>query len=175
MKFTIKLFEKPMVHQLWEKINITLSLLKDYEQEAQHLSELKPNTYYSVEIKPVSEKKTLSQNSMAWELITLLSRNKQPYIAPEEIYRQLVQDFETFYVCTIPLKDEKKFIVDWESRGKAWFCKVLDRSEKFVAIKCIYGMSQWTKEQLSRFIDILKNECLEQNIPIERDILSNYQ
>lgn len=171
MKFTFRLKEKPLVHTLlYNKINVTLSLFKEYLKEAEYFNELKPNIYYSCEIKPVSEKKTLSQNSMVWELITAISRNKQPYIPPEEVYRELVQDFETYYVCTIPIRDEQKFINDWESRGIAWCCKIIDRDDRFVAIKCIYGSSVWSKEQLSKFIDILKNECLEQNIPIERDI-----
>lgn len=170
MKFTIKTNDKVQIKNYGSNIDVVLPLQKAYMEEAQHFETIKPDTYYTVEIKRMSDKKTKSQNDYAWELITALSQEKKPYIAPIDIYRQLARDFRTFYICTIPLRDEEKFIKSWEQRGMAWFCEVMDRNSKFVAIKCLYGMSTWTKEETSDFIEILKSECKEQGIPTERFI-----
>ena len=168
MKQVIRLKDKPMVHALYDKINITLSLPKEYETEAEAFNELSPQTYYKVEITKAVKTKTLSQNSYAWALMGEMAKVLHKWSS--DIYKQLVTDFRTYTDIAITKDAVDSYKRRWERNGTGWICEVLDEQGKWVRLRCFYGMSAWSREELSEFIDLLVQECKELHIPTEMEL-----
>lgn len=166
MRQTIKLMTAPRVEQTLRGIEITLTLPREYRPEAERIAELKPDAFYSMEIKKAQKSKTLSQNAYAWELMSLIGQKLRMWTT--DVYMEMVRNFYTNITVKIPKDSVEAYARGWTNNGKGWICEMLCEDGDDVEIMSHYGMSVWTREQMSDFIELLKQECRELEIPYER-------
>lgn len=111
------------------------------------------------------EKRSLSANAYAWELLGKLSAVLR--IPPEEIYWRLVPDVGDnmiFLSVAVPALQELK--EKWSSHGIGWQTKIIGASDRpgMVDIALYYGSSAFDTAQMSRLIDLIIAECRDQGI-----------
>ena len=164
MKMTIKLTERPIVYGDFENINVTLTIPKRYSQEAEALENLEAGLY-SLEIKPKSKRKTISQNNYIWGLCSAIGDATRR--TPLEVYKQNIRETSNYTIGYIKVAQIEEYGRIWASNGTGWFVEIADRRGDFLELRCYYGMSAWTKEQASLFIDLLQQDCRELGVYYE--------
>lgn len=110
------------------------------------------------------EKRSLSANAYAWVMIDKLSEKLG--ISKTEIYRQYIKDLggntDTY---RIPLKAYKPFIEHWSQNGEGWMVDLIGASGPgMVDVMVYYGSSSFDSAQMARFIDLIIQDCRDQDI-----------
>lgn len=109
------------------------------------------------------EKRSLSANAYAWELLGKLS--EKLHIPPEEIYRRIIPDVGGNYVvASAPLENAEKLRETWEANGLGWTIDDLGGDGTTCDLILYYGSSQYDTAQMARLISLIIDECREQGI-----------
>lgn len=119
---------------------------------------------YVVEIKEFRNKRSLRANAYAWELIDKLAEKTR--ISKEEIYRHCIRQIggvSTTVTCyNIAVK---KLIEKWTDKGLGWQADVFQAGNSGKSdVILYYGSSSYDTAQMSRLIDLLVQECEQQDI-----------
>ena len=127
--------------------------------------DMKPGRVYDAELKEHREKRSLDANAYAWVLLGKLAAKLN--IPKEEVYRQIIRDVGDNYEI-LPIRDEAvdKWISAWEEKGIGWCCDVLGKSKLggYTNVIAYYGSSTYDSKQMSNFISLIVQECVEQDI-----------
>lgn len=114
-----------------------------------------------IEIKKHIEKRSGRANRYFWELLEKLCDKKGLDKLSE--YKRRVIELGIFRVSRVPSKDYETIKKSWENWGEAWFCEVGDTEiigdEEFKIVFLYYGSSSYNKQQMSRLIDNLVQDC----------------
>lgn len=114
-----------------------------------------------IEIKKHIEKRSGKSNRYFWELLEEVCDRKK--IDKLEEYRRRVKELGIFRVSKIPSQDFETLKKTWENWGEAWFCEVGDTEIigdiEFKIVFLYYGSSSFSKQQMSRLIDNLVQDC----------------
>lgn len=164
MKMNIKLIERPVVYGDFDKLNITLTVPKRYSQEAEALEDLKPGLY-SIEIKPKTKRKTISQNNYIWGLCSAIG--DATHRTPLDVYKENVRATSNYVIGYTKVEQVKEYGRIWSSNGIGWFVEIVERKRDYLELRCYYGMSVWNKEQASIFIDMLQQDARELGVYFE--------
>lgn len=144
-----------------------LCLSVPYRDARKIVSGMETGKQYTVEVKPYRDRRSLDQNALAWELIGKLSAALR--IPPEKVYREAVRDIGGNYEV-MPVRDDaaETWKAVWTGRGLGWLCEEIGPSkfEGYTNFRCFYGSSVYDKEQFSRLIDNLMQECEEAGIDV---------
>ena len=135
--------------------------------QANYLKEL-TDELYTIEIKKPKSRKTLAQNNYAWQLMTEIARELAIYPSPDDVYKQVVQMAKIKTVFLESLNDEK--VID----GLRKTFRLVEIKEERLSVKgketvmleCYWGMSNFDKEEMQRFIDVLLNYASEVGIDV---------
>lgn len=123
-----------------------------------------PDKELLVEIKPYSQKRSLSQNGYMWYLIGELS--KKLTITKEAVYKTYIKDYGSFEI--IPIKNEaaEKFIKNWSNHGLGWLCEILGKSKitGYTNIIAYYGSSSYNSTEMTHLLEPIIMDCEEQGI-----------
>lgn len=165
----MKLLNAPKCELLYRETDIVIAVDNEYRKEVielLHSVDWKgKDTHYTVKIEPLKEKRTKDQNAYAWEFIGRLAKVMR--LSSNEVYRELMRDMPTYEI--IPIKNEavKRFTKAWNRNGIGWICEDMRESKipGYRNIKCHYGSSTFTKEEMSQFIDLIIEECKNQGVP----------
>lgn len=115
-----------------------------------------------------TQKRSLSANAYAWTLINQLSSKiNRPVL---DIYRDLIRDIGgSSAIVTLRADAAKAFKNGWESKGEGWQVHKLDEMTTpqgvFYNLQCWYGSSQFDPSQMHRLIELIVQECQQQDIP----------
>ena len=119
------------------------------------LSNLDKEKEYKIEIKEIKSKKSLMQNNYVWGLLTEIAKELDIIPDSYSLYLQLLHlaQIKTVFVETIPeaeqsLKQGFRVVVERERR-------ISVKGVETVLYECGWGLSKFTKEETSRFIDCL--------------------
>ena len=110
-------------------------------------------------------RRSMTANAYAWVLIgKLASKLKTP---SEDIYKELVQNIgDNFDVMAMRTEAIPEFTKHWEARGIGW--QVVRMGEHdlrgYEEIAAYYGSSIYDTRQMSDLIDLVVQECKEQEI-----------
>jgi len=135
--------------------------------QSNYLKEL-TDELYSIEIKKPKSRKTLAQNNYAWQLMTEIARELAIYPSPDDVYEQVVKMAKIKTVFLESLNDEK--VID----GLRKTFRIVEVKEERLSVKgketvmleCYWGMSNFDKEEMQRFIDVLLNYASEVGIDV---------
>jgi hypothetical protein len=119
----------------------------------------------SVTIDKWTEKRSNDANAYAWTLLNKLG-NKLA-LSPIEVYRRIIKDVPDANVI-VPIADDKvtAWRRNWGSNGIGWQTEIWGDSKikGHTNIICFWGSSTFNTTQMSRFIDLIIQECEQQDI-----------
>lgn len=120
---------------------------------------------YSAELKEYHNKRSPDANSYFWLLAGKLSAKLR--IPADEIYRHYIREIGDNYEV-VPIREEAKeqWTKAWQAHGIGWVCEVLDASKipGYVNMRCFYGSSVYDSAQMARLIDLVVQDCKDQDI-----------
>jgi len=153
-----------------DKLFLTFELPTNSAWEAQRYiaeanSLLRQNKPLAVMLDKWHDKRSRDANSYAWVLIHKLSDVLA--LPPIEIYRDLVQAMgDESCFDDVWIKDEAvtRYRAAWESNGLGWPTVLIDKNKGFTHLYCYYGSSTYDTAQMSKLIELIIQECQQQDI-----------
>lgn len=118
---------------------------------------------YVVEIKEFRNKRSLRANAYAWELIDKLAEKLKT--EPTDIYRRLIRSIGgvSTVVSAYDIASDR-LMRNWTEKGLGWQAETLGTHDGMRDIVLYYGSSTYDTAQMSRLIDLLVQECEQQDI-----------
>ena len=132
---------------------------------ASYIDSLKEDKDYTLAVKEHKEKRSLTANAYFWVMCDRLA--EKLHIAKTEIYRAYVKEIggNNDVVCCIN-KAVDALVEAWTSRGLGWLAETEEsKLDGCTNVRLYYGSSTYDKEQMSRLIDLAKQDCIENDIP----------
>lgn len=132
---------------------------------ASYIDSLKDDKEYTLTVKERKEKRSLTANAYFWKLCDMLAEKIR--IPKTEIYRSYVKEIggNNDIICCIN-KAVSELCTAWESRGLGWLTEIEEsKLEGCTNIRLYYGSSTYDKAQMSRLIELVKQDCIENGIP----------
>lgn len=127
--------------------------------------DMKPDVEYLAKITRNRQKRSQDANAYFWvlcgKLASVLGLHKN------ELYRQMIQGIgDNFEILPIRKEAIEKFVKNWESNGVGWVCERTGTSKLpgYENVIAYYGSSTYDTKQMSRLIDLVVQECREQDI-----------
>lgn len=119
---------------------------------------------WSVTLTQQKKKRSLDANAYAWVLLDKLAvaLNKQK----TEIYRQYIREVggNSETVCVVNQAVEK-LRAGWEHNGLGWLTDTVpSKLDGCTNVILYYGSSTYDTAQMARFINLIVEDCKEQNI-----------
>ena len=133
----------------------------------QFVASMKKDKIYDADLKVHREKRKLDSNSYFWLLAGKLA--SKIHIPVQTIYRQYIKDIgDNFEIIPVREDAKKRWIKNWISRGIGWVCEDLGTSKLpgYTNIICYYGSSVYDTCQMSRLIQLVVDDCKDQDIEV---------
>ena len=131
------------------------------EQVIQYLFKQDKSKKY--EVKEVKRRRSLDSNAYAWVLLGKLQ--DKLHIPKEDIYKSLIKEIGSYEV--IPVKNEavERFRQAWSKNGLGWITETTkSKLEGFTSVIAYYGSSSYNTSEMSRLIELIVQECKQQDI-----------
>lgn len=130
----------------------------------QAVSQLEDGKTYTVEIKEKKQKRSREANAYAWALLDKLAAKL--HIPGEDIYRDAIKNIggnnET--VC-VQNKAVERLCEGWKRNGLGWCVDTFEsKIDGCTNVILYYGSSTYDSAQMHRLIDLIVQECKQQNI-----------
>lgn len=133
------------------------------EQIIQYLFKQDKTKQY--EVKEVKRRRSLDSNAYAWVLLGKLQ--DKLHMPKEDIYKSLIKEIGSYEV--IPVKNEavERFRQAWSKNGLGWITETTkSKLEGFTNVIAYYGSSSYNTSEMSRLIELIVQECKQQDIEI---------
>lgn len=117
----------------------------------------------NIEITKWYKKRSLDANAYAWVLLGKLQDVLN--IPKETIYKNMIKEIGSYEI--VPIKNEavERFETAWHKNGLGWVTEQLPSKLKgYTNIVCYYGSSSYNSKEMSRLIDLIVQDCKEQEI-----------
>lgn len=130
--------------------------------DLEKMKQFAPGEVVKLEIKRQKDKRTLKQNRYIWLIISMIDEKINGCCSDEmNIYCQIIEQakIKTDYIQTLEgakkrLEDIYRVVKEIEKRGNS------------VLYRCYLGTSQFTKEEMTRFIEVLINRAYQEDIDV---------
>lgn len=138
----------------------------------QAVSSLEDGKTYTVEIKEKKEKRSREANAYAWVLLDKLA--EKLHIPKEDIYRDLIKNIggNSETVC-VQNKAVERLCGGWKRNGIGWVTDTFEsKINGCTNVILYYGSSTYDTSQMHRLIDLIVQECKQQDIEVmsEREL-----
>ncbi len=130
----------------------------------QAVSSLEDGKTYTVTIKEKKDKRSREANAYAWALLDKLA--EKTHIAKEDIYRDLIKNIggNSEIVC-VQNKAVERLCEGWKNNGIGWASDTLpSKIEGCTNVILYYGSSTYDSTQMHRLIELIVQECKQQDI-----------
>lgn len=131
---------------------------------ASYVETLKADKRYTVTVKEKKDRRSLDSNAYFWVLADKLA--EKLHIEVSEIYRSYIKEIGgvSDTVCVLE-KAADKLEEAWRTRGLGWQTERLpSKMPNCVNIKLYYGSSVYDRDQMSRLIEMVVQDCKEYDI-----------
>lgn len=128
------------------------------------LQGLKEDKQYVLEVKEFRERRSLDANAYFWVLCGKLAEKLR--ISKDVIYKDLIRHVGGNHeiICTQD-KAVKKLCEGWEHNGLGWVTETTESKIEGCTNVILYqGSSVYDTAQMSRLIDLIVQECKQQDI-----------
>lgn len=132
---------------------------------ASYIDSLHEDKEYTLTVKEHKEKRSISANNYFWAMCDRLAEKLR--MSKTDIYRSYVKEIggNNDVVCCIN-KAVSALREAWEARGTGWITETEDsKLDGCTNVRLYYGSSTYDKEQMSRLIELAKQDCNENDIP----------
>lgn len=119
---------------------------------------------YTLKIEEKKQKRSLDANAYFWTLCGKLA--EATGIGKTDIYRSYIKEIggNSDIVCVME-KAVDDFRRAWERNGTGWLTEAIpSKLEGCVNVVCYYGSSTYDSAQMSRLIEMVVQDCKENNI-----------
>lgn len=133
---------------------------------ASYIDSLSDDKEYKIEVKERKEKRSLSANNYFWAMVDKLAEKLR--LSKTDIYRSYVKEIggNNDVVCCIN-KAVNALCEAWQGRGTGWITELEEsKIEGCTNVRLYYGSSTYDKAQMSRLIELAKQDCIENDIPV---------
>lgn len=131
------------------------------------IDSLKDGKQYNITVKEIKAKRSLSANAYAWMLMHRLADKLQKDV--DSIYREYIKDVGG-NVEVVRLEDRAVNLMCelWHSKGLGWAtdCEY-SGYDGWTDVFCYYGSSTFDKKQMARLIDLIVQDCKNNDIETE--------
>lgn len=118
----------------------------------------------SLKIAKLTKKRSLDANAYCWTLIGNMAKRLR--IPKNEIYMRYIREIGDYDVICIKDVAAPKLRRAWESKGLGWQTETtVSKLDGCTNVYLYYGSSSYTTEQMSRFIEMIREDCIEYGIP----------
>ena len=117
----------------------------------------------SVEIKKYRPRRSLNANSYCWVLIGKIADVMR--LPKDEVYRKFIHDFGNYIELELNDDEVLTFQSKWARMGLGNQSEISYRRNGKTALTAYLGSSQYSTAEMSRFIDLIQQEC--DNLGIE--------
>jgi hypothetical protein len=118
----------------------------------------------SLKVSIFRKKRSLDANAYCWTLIGSLAKVLR--IPKNEVYMEYIREIGDYDVVCIKDNAAPKLRQAWESKGLGWQTdETLSKLDGCTNVFLYYGSSSYTTEQMSRFISMIKDDCIAHGIP----------
>ncbi len=132
---------------------------------ASYIDSLHEDKEYTLTVKEHKEKRSISANNYFWVMCDKLAEKLR--MSKTEIYRSYVKEIggNNDIVCCIN-KAVPALCDAWTARGLGWLAETEDsKLDGCTNVRLYYGSSTYDREQMSRLIELAKQDCIENDIP----------
>lgn len=132
---------------------------------ASYIDSLHDDKEYTLTVKEHKEKRSISANNYFWVMVDKLAEKLR--MSKTDIYRSYVKEIggNNDIVCCIN-KAVSALREAWEARGTGWITETEDsKLDGCTNVRLYYGSSTYNKEQMSRLIELAKQDCIDNDIP----------
>lgn len=131
---------------------------------AEELARKVDGKVWSVEAKPERKRRSLDANAYLWVLLDKLAGVLS--MTKEALYRDYIQQVGVFRDFHLTPEEAPTFETAWGRLGTGWLTERQDFAPDGdrVVIRAYYGSSQYSTKQMSRLIDMVVQDCKEQDI-----------
>lgn len=158
MKFKGKLgdvnidFENKNMKLTFEVDNTDLAIIEQFKDKD-----------LNIEISKWYKKRSLDANAYAWVLLGKLQDVLN--IPKEDIYRDIIKNIGSYEIVPIKNSAVERFENAWHKNGLGWVTEQLpSKLQGYTNIVCYYGSSCYNSKEMSRLIDLIIQDCKEQDI-----------
>lgn len=140
------------------KANLTLEINEKSDIFAA-FDKLKEFAKLSVKIAKFRQKRSLSANAYAWQLMSKIAESQG--ITKEEVYRHHIKEVGVCRDVEICSDAVNTLLYSWSLHGLGWFGELLDygRHDGFRLVTLYYGSSTYDTKQMSRLIENIVQDC----------------
>lgn len=167
----MKILKRPYLASLYNECVLTIHLSKadmhEMVSKIDALGVFDSKTDYTIEIKKKRLKRSLDANAYAWVLMGKLAEALKE--STTTVYRRIIADMSVFEVVPIRNDAVNRWMAVWRDKGLGWVCEDMGECKNIKGyhnIKCHYGSSTFDSKEMSHFIDLIVQECKEQEIEI---------
>lgn len=125
---------------------------------------LEPDKRYDIILKDHRSRRSLTANGYCWALLDKLAAALS--LPKEEIYASLIRSMggNSDTVC-VPDAAVQRLCRQWQGNGLGWLTDVFDsRIPGCKNVTLYYGSSAYDTKQMSRLIELVQQECIQQGI-----------
>lgn len=130
---------------------------------AEFVSGMKEGAEYTATLR--KQGRSLTANAYAWALIgKLAAKLSQPVT---DVYRNIILEIgDNFEVLVMQSEAVESFTKHWEANGLGWMVHRIGEHalRGYDEVAAYYGSSVYDSKQMSDFIDLVVQECREQEI-----------
>lgn len=132
---------------------------------ASYIDSLDDDKEYKLEVKEHKQKRSLNSNSYAWTLLDKLAEKLR--MAKTDLYRSYIKEIggNNYLVCCTDIA-VNDLCRDWESKGLGWITETEpSKLSGCTNVRLYYGSSAYDTAQMSRLIELIVQDCKENDIP----------
>lgn len=132
---------------------------------ASYIDSLADDKDYILTVKEHKKKRSLTANNYFWTMVDSLAEKLR--ISKTDIYRSYVREIggNNDVVCCIN-KAVPALCEAWHGRGIGWITELEDsKIQGCTNVRLYYGSSTYDTAQMSRLIELAKQDCIENDIP----------
>lgn len=155
----MRILRAPFIAPLYEKATLTIEFDKKDLREVEALMKEVGEGEYTLSIKKKSKRRSLDANAYAWVLIGKLAKYYK--MSPEEVYLRTIEHMHTYEILPIKAEAVDRWEEIWRAKGTGWITRRLGSSKLkgYENVICYYGSSTYETAEMSRFIDLIIEEC----------------
>lgn len=108
------------------------------------------------------EKRSKNANSYLWELLGKLQ--DKLIIPKEDLYKNYIREIGAFDTLAIKNEAVETFVREWNARGLGYQVELITSNDVVTEIAIYYGSSAYNTKQMSNLIELVVEDCKEQEI-----------
>lgn len=119
-------------------------------------------TIYKIE--ECKNRRSMNINNYMWVLLQALADKHKT--TKEEIYLNYIHDKGIFR--TIEIQNDAVGTIThlWKEKGIGWVFDVVSKDAEKTNLILYYGTSSYTNKQMSEFVDVIVQDCIEEGIEV---------